>query len=261
MKMGDFFLLSKPNLEPTEPLVCPPKPNLKKSSQTLKQTRFDPTLEGKHEKHDWCDDLEHSLACMDLYHECYDFEEMKKNDFKLVVEIMAGINNDTKIIWEIKECPIWCDRIEECKNGDLTLMGREKYDHCTAQNITKINETVAQKCQESAKQLMDKHDHEKDDWCDDLEHALACMDLYHECYDFEEMKKNDFKLVVEIMAGIDNNTKIIWEIKECPIWCDDYECKNVLGLIIVGASVGSLILISVLSVIVVMVRLNKSKGR
>ena len=147
--MGDF-LLSKPILEPTEPLVCPPKPNLKKSSQTLKQTRFDPTLEGKHEKHNWCDDLEHALACMDLYQDCYDFEEMKKNDFKLVVEIMAGINNDTKIIWEIKECPIWCD---------------------------------------------------------------------------------------------------------------DYECKNDIGLIIVGASVGSLILISVISVIVVMVRLNKSKGR
>ena len=107
--------------------------------------------------------------------------------------------------------------------------------------------------------LDDKH--EKHNWCDDLEHALACMDPYHECYDFEEMKKNDFKQVVEIMAGFNNDTKIIWEIKECPIWCDDYECKNVIGLIIVGASVGSLILISAIAVIVVMVRLNKSKGR
>ena len=159
----------------------------------------------------------------------------------------------------------------ETATEDLTLMGKEKYDHCTAQDITKINATVAQKCQESAKQLMDEHDHEKEgthekhNWCDDLEHALACMDPYHECYDFEEMEKNDFKLVVEIMAGINNDTKIIWEIKECPIWCDRVEeCKNggaVIGMIIVGALVGSFILISVLSVIVVMVRLNKSKGR
>ena len=45
----------------------------------------------------------------------------------------------------------------------LTLMGWEKYDHCTALNITTINVTVAQKCKVSAKQLMDKHEHEKDE--------------------------------------------------------------------------------------------------
>ena len=150
---------SKPNLEPTEPLVCPKKPNFKKPSQTLNRIRFDPTLEDKHEDKkdewcEWCKDLEDALDCMDPYRECYDFADIKKYDYKSVVEAMAEMGHD--VIWKIKDCPIWCDRIEECKNGD---------------------------------------------------------------------------------GGA------------------------TIGLIIVGALVGSFILISVLSVIVVMVRLNKSKGR
>ena len=149
---------SKPNLELTEPLVCPKKPNFKKSSQTLNRIRFDPTLDGKHEDKkdewcEWCKDLEDALDCMDPYRECYDFADIKKYDYKSVVEAMAEMGHD--VIWKIKDCPIWCDRVGECKNdGGATI-----------------------------------------------------------------------------------------------------------GLIIVGALVGSFILISVLSVIVVMVRLNKSKGR
>ena len=82
--------------------------------------------------------------------------------------------------------------------------------------------------------------------------------------------KKLLEFTVEAMEGIHDDFKF-GGLRECQIYCRwEGECKSeergpailhYLGLIIVGIFVGVLILVGVIATLVVLNKLNKSKGR